>query len=140
MGIFELIFQPLNFLFLIPTIILLIVLINSFGVTNPSIVSAFNAVCDSEVEKYLFSEYSTDSKTAFFQFAFPDDFDLMLEYNDKSFKIIEAMQDSVANLKSTVLNEKGKLLTRKNFGLLRQCIDETCLCVVNTGINNLNFS
>ncbi|MFA5333722.1 MAG: hypothetical protein WC376_04475 [Candidatus Nanoarchaeia archaeon] len=145
MGLFELIFQPLNFLFLIPTIIMLLFLINSFTITNQSIISAFNAVCEGEIEQFLFSGYTVDTKTVFFQFVYPenkvnDNFDLMLEYNDKSFKILDAMQDSAANLKNIVINEKGKKVVRKNFGLLRQCSDETCLCVADTGINNFNFS
>jgi alpha-tubulin suppressor-like RCC1 family protein len=142
MGLFELIFQPINFFFLIPTIVLLLFLLNSFATTNASISSSFDNVCASENEQYLFSDYSVSSGDVFFQFVFPQDssFDLMLEYNDKSLRILESLYDSSSNIRAVVLGTQGKLLTRQNFGLLRQCSDETCLCIADTGINNFDFS
>jgi alpha-tubulin suppressor-like RCC1 family protein len=142
---FEVIFQIFKFLFLIPTVLLLIYLLSTVVTTNPSIESSFNDVCSSGIEKYLFSGYSVDSKSVFFQFIFPEDtlnekFNLILEYNDKSFKIIESLYDSSTTLKSVITTVTGEKVTRQNFGFLKRCSDEACLCLADTGITNFNFS
>jgi hypothetical protein len=139
MSVFELIFQPITYFFLIPTIILLLVLINSFVSTNPSLSTIFETPCASTVSQPLFSDYATNTGTIFFQYTFPANFNSPLEYSEKAFEVMGSLFDSANNIKSTISDSQIKI-SRKNYALLKQCSDKTCLCIADTNIPNFNFS
>lgn len=138
MGIFELIFQPISYFFLVPTIILLLILLNAFVLTNPSIASAFNGVCESQVEQILFSDYDAGSGDAFFQVALPQGFDPTFKYDSKAFEIMKTLYSDIS-IKSVMGTYSGDIISRQNFGLLRMCEQETCLCAIDTGITDFSF-
>ncbi len=139
MSLFELIFQPITYFFLIPTIILLLVLINSFVTTNPPLSTIFETPCASTVSQPLFSDYATNTGTIFFQYTFPANFNLPLKYNDKAFEIMASLFDSKNDIKSKISDSETKI-SRKNYALLKQCSDKTCLCIADTHIPNFSFS
>ncbi|MDD5054582.1 MAG: hypothetical protein PHG04_04390, partial [Candidatus Nanoarchaeia archaeon] len=118
MSLVEIIFRPISFFFLIPTIFLLMVLALNFWEPTPKLDNAFDVICNNEGQNLpVLSDYPVSAGTFLAQFIAPPGFtisDREFRYYEEAFKILEILYDDSAPRIIDFGN--SRMLTRKNFG------------------------
>lgn len=141
MSLVEILFRPISYFFLIPTIVLLLVLMNNFVEMTPELTSIFDDIC-SNPSQYLpiLTDYRVSEGNFFVQFIVPyDNFVLDKKYYQSYLDIINHYSDENLLIKDVDISNEDKV-TRQNYGLLRQCSESACFCLVESGTSQFKLN
>jgi len=144
MSIVEILFRPISFFFLIPTVLILYIMMNNFVQMQPEIDSIFDSVCANPYQNIpFFNNYPLLPGQFIVQFIKPvSGFDMELKYYQSYINFINAYYNPSMSVKNADLNigpsDPDTFITRQNYGFLRQCLNSVCICVVDSGARQFN--